>query len=259
MEGEFYYRLTLRSTFVLNTSVAGPFKSEGTMETKNPNQHSNKLPSAKVMVWDLPTRLFHWLLFVCVVFSFVTGNIGGNLMDDHMLSGYAILALLLFRLAWGFLGSPPSRFSNFVKGPAAVRSHLAGLFTKNDKLFLGHNPLGGWSILAMLLFLTVQVGTGLFATDDIFTQGPLHTWVSPATGHLLTSVHLINRLVLVVLITLHIFAILFYFFYKGENLLQPMITGMKSWQGPSGATGNRNLLAAVIFASAVLVVYLLVR
>lgn len=229
------------------------------METKNPSKTSNGGQSTKILVWDLPTRLFHWLLFLCVIVSFVTGNIGGNSMDDHMLSGYVILTLLLFRLAWGFVGSPLSRFSSFVKGPATVRAYAATLLKKDEKPFLGHNPLGGWSIVAMLLFLFVQVGTGLFASDDILTQGPLYAWVSQETSRLLTGVHLINRYVLLILIAVHVCAILFYYFYKGENLFQSMITGMKIGQGSAAAPPGRKLTAAAIFALAVILVYLLVR
>jgi cytochrome b len=229
------------------------------METKNPRKTSNNVQSTKILVWDLPTRLFHWLLFLGVVVSFVTGNIGGNSMEKHMLSGYAILALLLFRLAWGFVGSPSSRFSSFIKGPTTVGVYAANLFKKDEKPFLGHNPLGGWSILSMLLFLFVQVGSGLFASDDVLTQGPLYAGVSQETSRLLTGIHLINRYALVAIIAVHIFAILFHYFYKGENLLRSMITGMKMGQGTAEIHPGRNLTAAAIFALALILVYLLVR
>ena len=135
------------------------------------NTPSTKTPdgSRPVRVWDLPTRLFHWLLLFCVVMSFVTGNIGGNAMRYHMLSGYCILALLIFRLIWGFAGSRTSRFAAFVKGPASVLSYMAAVVKENAPRSLGHNPLGGWSVVAMLADLLVQVGTGLFAIDDILT------------------------------------------------------------------------------------------
>jgi cytochrome b len=215
--------------------------------------------SRPVRVWDLPTRLFHWLLLFCVVVSFVTGNIGGNAMRYHMLSGYCILALLIFRLIWGFAGSRTSRFAAFVKGPASVLSYMAAVFKENAPRSLGHNPLGGWSVVAMLADLLVQVGTGLFASDDILTEGPLYGWVGRDTANFLTGIHLANRFVLIALIAVHIFAVMFYLFVKRENLIRPMITGVKYWHTAAEPAAGRNLPAAVIFGLAAIAVYLLVR
>jgi len=225
------------------------------------NTPSTKTPddSRPVRVWDLPTRLFHWLLLLCVVISFVTGNIGGNAMRYHMLSGYCILALLIFRLIWGFAGSRTSRFSAFVKGPASVLAYMAAVFKENAPRSLGHNPLGGWSVVAMLADLLVQVGTGLFASDDILTEGPLYGWVSRDTANFLTGIHLANRFVLIALIAVHIFAVMFYLFVKRENLIRPMITGVKYWHTAAEPAAGRNLPAAVIFGLAAIAVYLLVR
>jgi len=230
------------------------------MENRKIDNYQKTGRSTRVLVWDLPTRLFHWLLLICVILSFVTGIIGGNLMEYHMLSGYAILVLLTFRLAWGLVGSRTARFSSFVKGPAAVLSHVGVLLQKKTETpYLGHNPLGGWSIVAMLLVLFVQVATGLFANDDILTEGPLYAWVTKETSNLLTWVHLINRFVLVALIAIHIFAVFFYFFFKHENLIGPMVTGVKPWHAAAENTAGSNLLATAIFGLAILVVYLLVH
>jgi len=230
------------------------------MENKKIDNHRQTKRSNPVLVWDLPTRLFHWLLLICVMLSFVAGNIGGNAMEYHLLSGYAILVLLIFRLAWGFVGSHTARFASFVKDPATVLSHVRVLLQKKTETpYLGHNPLGGWSIVAMLLVLFVQVATGLFANDDILTEGPLYVWVTKETSNLLTWVHLINRYVLVALIAIHIFAVFFYFFFKHENLVGPMITGIKRWHTAVESPPASNLLAAAIFGLAILAVYLLVH
>ena len=230
------------------------------MQNKKIDNYQKTERSHRVLVWDLPTRLFHWLLLICVILSFVTGNIGGNTMKYHLLSGYGILVLLIFRLAWGFVGSRTARFSSFVKGPATVFAYVAMLLQKKTETpYLGHNPLGGWSIVAMLLVLFVQVATGLFANDDILTEGPLYVWVTKETSNLLTWVHLINRFVLIALIAVHIFAVFFYFFFKHENLIGPMITGMKRWHAAAENPAGSNLLAAAIFGLAILVVYLLVH
>jgi cytochrome b len=230
------------------------------MENKKIDKFQETERSTPVLVWDLPTRLFQWLLLICVFLSFATGNIGGNVMEYHLLSGYAIFVLLIFRLAWGLVGSRTARFSSFVKGPATILAHVAVLLQKKTVTpYLGHNPLGGWSVVAMLLVLFVQVVTGLFANDDILTEGPLYVWVSKETSNMLTWVHLINRFVLVALIAIHIFAVFFYFFFKHENLIGPMITGRKRWYAAAENTAGSNLWAAAIFGLAILAVYILVH
>jgi cytochrome b len=176
--------------------------------------------SARVRVWDLPTRLFHWALALLVVFSFVTAKIGGALTEWHPRSGYAILTLLVFRLLWGFAGSRYARFASFVRGPAAVAAYL-----RTGISAAGHNPLGALSVVAMLAALLVQAGTGLFATDDIASEGPLFKHVSNAAGALLTRVHRFNEKVLIALVALHVGSIAYYFIVRRTNLVMPMLTG----------------------------------
>jgi len=191
------------------------------------------MPSTKkttAYVWDLPTRLFHWVLVILVSTSFITVNIGGNAMQYHVWSGETILALLLFRLIWGFIGSSTVRFAQFVRGPAAAWRYVRRLMGPDPERYLGHNPLGGWSIVAMLLALALQAATGLFATDDIATQGPFYSLVSEAIAGRLTALHRFNAGVIVALVALHILAVLFYLIVKQENLVTPMITGRKPWE-----------------------------
>jgi cytochrome b len=213
-----------------------------------------------VLVWDLPTRLFHWLLVIFVIISFVTAKIGGNMMQYHKLSGFAILVLVLFRLIWGIIGSRQSRFLTFVKAPFAVMRYAMTVLRRNSAHDLGHNPLGGWSIIAMLFILLLQAATGLFANDDIATEGPLYEWVSKATSDQLTRIHRLNQEVIIALVSIHVLAVLFYFFYQRENLIKPMITGGKRWIGPEPEpmTG-RTWIAAVITGLLGFAVYILVR
>lgn len=230
------------------------------MENTKPNQKKGAPSPEPVVVWDLPTRLFHWLLVLLVIISFVTAKMGGNAMQYHEWSGFAILALLLFRLAWGIVGSHESRFTTFVKGPAAVWRYAAKLLHRDSLRSLGHNPLGGWSILAMLLALLVQAGTGLFANDDIITEGPLYEWVSKETSDWLTRIHKVNQEGIILLVGVHVLAVLFYFFFKRENLIKPMITGVKPWSGADALPASgRTWIAAVIAGLAAAAVYLLVR
>src|SRR5210317_1533549 len=205
---------------------------------------------AAIPVWDFPTRLFHWVLVVLVAVSFTTGSFGGNAMQYHEWSGFAILIVLVFRLISGFVGSRASRFSDFVKGPAAVWRYASALVRGKSERYLGHNPLGGWSVLAMLLALLIQAATGLFANDDIITEGPLYLWVSKPVSDWLTGVHRLNRYLIMVLAATHVSAVLFYLWVKHENLIKPMITGIKHWPGgdpapPAGPVWLAAVIAAV--------------
>ena len=229
------------------------------MKKKVNTLSNNRHRPAAIPVWDLPTRLFHWLLVALVVVSFVTARIGGNAMPYHEWSGVTILALLVFRIIWGFVGSQPSRFRDFVKGPVAVWRYTKGIAKGNSVRYLGHNPLGGWSVLAMLLVVMLQACLGLFANDDIITEGPLFLWVSKATSDRLTRIHRINQYVIMGLTAIHILAVAFHFFIERENLLKPMITGTKPRIGDDSVPATApTWLAAVIAALTGCGVYLLV-
>lgn len=182
----------------------------------------------KVRIWDIPTRLFHWTLVLLLGVSFYTGLNGGIAeMDYHMLSGYAVLAILCFRIGWGFIGGKYARFTQFVKGPRAVYTSICQLFDRDTPGYPGHNPLGALSILAMLVILLVQAITGLFANDDILLEGPLVHMVSYETSRELTGIHKLNKWLIGGLIALHLAAIVFHRIVKGERLVLPMINGIK--------------------------------
>lgn len=193
-----------------------------------------KSATTKVRVWDLPTRLFHWALVVLLVFSFVTGQMGR--LEWHMVSGKLILALLLFRVIWGFVGGEHARFASFLRGPGETIGYLVATLRGATRRYLGHNPAGGWSAVAMLAVATVQGLSGLFATDDIYTDGPLKYLVSDATSARLTTIHKYAVDVLLALVALHVLAILYYLVVKKDNLAGAMVTGSKS-VGPSEAAG----------------------
>lgn len=182
----------------------------------------------EVPVWDLGVRFFHWALLILVVTSFVTVKIGGNALTYHAWSGYAILTLLLFRITWGFVGGTQARFISFIKGPAACIGYLKGMFKRDrHETTLGHNAVGGLSVLAMLLALLFQAVSGLFVNDDIAFEGPLYKWAGKELSDQLMSLHKLNEKVIIALVILHLSAIAFYFFYHRENLVKPMITGVK--------------------------------
>lgn len=174
-------------------------------------------------IWDLPTRLFHWLLVVCIAGAVICVNIGGDLMQWHAYFGYAALSLVLFRVLWGFIGPTHSRFTTFFPSPQRLIAFLRGKVGGG----LGHTPLGSLSVVALLLAVAIQASTGLFTDDDIAFQGPLAKHVSNATVSLLSSIHALNSTVLFGLIGLHLLAIGYHQWVKRESLLMPMIQGDK--------------------------------
>jgi cytochrome b len=211
--------------------------------------------TSRIRIWDLPTRLFHWALALCVVGLFVTGKLGGNYLEWHFLLGSAVFALLLFRLVWGFIGGRWSRFASFIYAPGTVWRYLRGQGDLSHEL--GHSPLGAGSVFAMLLVLAAQVGTGLFADDEIATVGPLAKFVATETSLQLTSYHrTVGEWLLIVLVSLHVAAIAFYRFARGRRLVGAMVHGDKlladaSLAAPTLAaadTAATRALAAVVLA-----------
>jgi cytochrome b len=173
----------------------------------------------KQPVWDLPIRLFHWLLAALIAFSW--WSVEYDHTSWHIWSGCGILTLLIFRLLWGLVGSSTARFSSFVRGPASVWAHLRGRWNG-----IGHTPLGALSVVALLLAISVQVGLGLFAEDeDGIFMGPLAKLVSSDTSDKVRDIHALWFYVVLGLIVLHVLAILYYRLFRGQKLTRPMITG----------------------------------
>ena len=218
--------------------------------------------TTKFYVWDIPVRLFHWSLVGLVALCWFSAEQGGNWMTVHLWSGYTVLALLLFRILWGLWGSTSARFTDFVCGPYRTWCYARDLLRLNPPFYIGHNPLGGWSVVFLLAALFIQASTGLFANDDIFIEGPLYNWVSKDTSDWLTKIHKLNFNGLLALIGLHLSAILFYRVVKRENLVLPMITGYKTVNDqktlPAYQTANLGLALFFLITSGI-AVYFLVR
>jgi cytochrome b len=224
---------------------------------------SSTAPAA-VRVWDLPTRLFHWLLVLAVIGLFVTGHVGGNAIAWHFRLGYLVMGLLVFRLVWGFVGGRWSRFASFVHGPGTVVRYLRGGQRPGEHLDVGHNPLGAGSVLALLALLAVQVGTGLISDDEIANQGPLNRYVETDTGLAAMAWHKgYGQWALVALVALHVAAIAYYLLVKKRNLVRPMIDGDKPLPATTPASsdglGARALALALAAASAALVAWVVNR
>lgn len=209
----------------------------------------NQADLRAVRVWDLPTRLFHWALVLCVLGAVLSAKIGGNAMVWHMRLGYAVLALLVFRLLWGLVGGRWSRFASFVPGPGRLLRYLSGRARPEDEV--GHNPLGAFSVLAMLAWLLLQVGSGLIADDEIAITGPLVRFVSSETSLAWTSHHKSwGQWGVYLLVGLHLAALLFYGLVKRRNLLKPMLGGDK--QLPASVPASRDTLGTRLLALALL-------
>ena len=205
--------------------------------------------TSPVRVWDIPTRLFHWLLFALVCFSWGAAEYGK--MDLHRLSGSILLGLVTFRLIWGMIGSNTARFGSFLRSPAQVIAYLRGPGGGPSKP--GHNPIGGYSVLAMLLLLLLQIGTGLFSVDiDGLESGPLSYLVSFDQGRTAAEIHGLSFTLLQIVVAIHVLAVLFYLVVRNRNLLTPMITGSDRQIGnPAGAlvpASWARLLVAVAIA-----------
>ncbi len=217
------------------------------------------MQTTPVRIWDLPTRLFHWLLVGGIGFSWFSAETGGNWMVWHERSGMFLLALVLFRIIWGFIGSDTARFSQFITSPAKAVQHLRELKNKSTAFHAGHNPLGAWMVVALLAVVLVQGVTGLFATDDIMTEGPLIGLVSGSTAESLTSIHHFTFNIILLLAAAHIAAVMFYRFYKRTNLIKTMVVGKADWPAeqpqPVGMVFKPAWLGLVVFSVTYALVY----
>lgn len=178
-----------------------------------------------VKVWDAPTRLFHWSIVGLVVTSYATAKLG--LIDWHFRSGYAILALVLFRIGWGLAGSDTARFASFLTGPRAALEHLRHAIRRHPDEPAGHNAAGGLMVAALLALLLFQTGSGLFANDGLFVEGPLADLAGPALSDRLTRWHELGFDLIAIAVAVHVLAVLLYGLVLRQNLVRPMLTGWK--------------------------------
>ena len=181
----------------------------------------------KILIWDFPTRLFHWLLVLNLGFQFVTAEILDDAMQWHFYGGYSLLSLLIFRVLWGVFGACYARFSEFLVGPKKALHYAKSLAFHDTPIHAGHNPMGALAIIFILGVLFLQTISGLFISDDIFHQGPYHSmaplWLQNTAnwlhGNLFNAVW--------VFLIFHLGAMLFYKLEKQQNLVAAMFTGYK--------------------------------
>ncbi|WP_062793099.1 cytochrome b/b6 domain-containing protein [Sphingobium herbicidovorans] len=211
--------------------------------------------AARLRIWDLPTRLFHWTLVPLLGLAWWSAE--ERMLDWHRLAGYSICALLLFRLIWGMVGSSTARFGLFVGGPATLFRYVRGhMFNRAAKPSAGHNPAGGWSVIAMIALLLAQVGLGFFSVDiDGMESGPFSYLVDFDTGRAAAEWHALFFNIILGLTALHIVAILFYLVHRRDNLVGPMISGSRIWTGERPnlrfASGWRALVIFLLVAGGI--------
>lgn len=217
----------------------------------------------RVKVWDLPTRLFHWLLVAILIFQYASAEIFDNAIQWHFYSGYFCLGLILFRIVWGLVGSYYARFSQFIVTPQHA---IAYMRAKNTKHYLGHNPAGAYSVILLLSLVLTQAVTGLFISDDIFSNAPYYDVLPKAWEDAANFIHHRGFNIILAAVALHIGAIAYYKIKHKQNLLSAMISGYKSVnhapvspneQKPVNASTNWFLFMICIAISAV-TVYLIV-
>jgi cytochrome b len=217
---------------------------------------ANAIRVRPVRVWDVPTRLFHWLTVVLVVGAWATERL--NWLNLHVRLGETLLALVLFRLMWGCVGSETARFRSFVASPAAAYRHLRHLLRREPDVQVGHNPAGGWMVLLLLALLLAETLSGLYLYNDIADEGPLSEIVPASIANAISVLHTYGWYVLLAAVALHLCAIAVYAIAKGHNLLRPMITGRKPLPSTIPAPARASpWLAALLFAVAATIVALL--
>lgn len=180
-----------------------------------------------VPVWDWPVRAVHWAIVVLVAILITTGLLGNELLVWHMRAGATLLALLLFRIIWGFVGSANARFASFIRGPGAIIAYLRSIVRPPHQLHATHNPIGGWMVIALLLAMLFQASTGLFTNDDILNDGPLVKLVSKDFSDWISSFHRRGWWVVAGLAVAHMLAVLSYYVFLHQDLIRPMVSGAK--------------------------------
>jgi cytochrome b len=209
-------------------------------------------------VWDIYTRLWHWLLVLGIFFQWLSGEVLDSQMQNHALMGYTLLGMMIFRLCWGLIGPEAVRFTRFVPSWTTLRSYI----TKSNKaIFVSHNPLGALAVLAFIVLITLQAASGFFMEDEIFFTGPLYNWLSASTTSLIAEMHEIAFTGILLLIAIHIFAVIYHRFKHEPFIVKAMVTGNKPLTNPFQPlpTVQLHIRAWLCIAVSIIIVWLLVN
>jgi cytochrome b len=200
----------------------------------------------KQLIWDLPLRLFHWLLVASLFAQWLTAEVLENATQWHAYIGYFTLGLILFRIIWGFIGTRYSKFSSFLGSPKAIFNYAKSIFSVKYQAHVGHNPLGGLLLPAVLGLVGLQAVSGLFVTDDIIFTGPYYTSVSSQIQEIMQTIHHNIFDWLLYLIGVHLLALLFYKYRLKQDLIRPMIDGKKALDKQDGIPHSQLLKAVIL-------------
>jgi cytochrome b len=220
-------------------------------------QSKSSSSTNQTLVWDLPIRIFHWLLVMLILSQWLTAEILEDAINWHVIGGYILLGLVFFRLLWGFIGTHYALFKNFLYPPKTIINYAASLPNRKSTAYAGHNPIGGLVVLLLLVLLLLMVISGLFMDDEIFTSGPYFGMASEYWQKMMSKIHHTAFDILSIVIALHIVAIIFYRLYKGQKLVSAMWHGYKNIE-ETGIKSQRIVIAIITAIIVGLAVYILV-
>ena len=219
-------------------------------------QNNNETRSMKKhLVWDIPTRLFHWLLVFSLLAQYATAKWLDGYMDWHFYIGYFTLGLILYRVVWGIVGTRHARFWSFFPTPSKIMSYGKTLFKRDSEMQAGHNPIGAIMVFVLLALVGTQAVSGLFVSDDVLHDGPYNGIEDQALVKTMSWLHHNVFDWLLIAIGLHVAAVLVYLWYKKQNLIQPMVTGKKPVDESHKITSSGLIRAAIVLAVVVASVY----
>jgi cytochrome b len=210
------------------------------------------------LVWDIPVRLFHWLLVLCLLGQWITAEILEDAMDIHFYIGYFTLGLIIFRLIWGLVGTKYAKFSSFIAGPKAMLTYLQLILSKQHNLSIGHNPVGGLILPAVLILVGLQAISGLFTSDDIVYSGPYYDSADAELQQWMQWLHHNIFNVLLAIIAVHLVAIGWYLIFLKHNLIRPMLDGKKAVALKEGIPHSQILKAILVMCLVAAFIYWLV-
>lgn len=209
-------------------------------------------------VWDIYTRLWHWLLAGGIFFQWLSGEVLDDQMQNHALMGYSLLGMMIFRLCWGFIGPESIRFSRFVPS----WSSLTGYLSKTDNaIYVSHNPLGALAVIAFIGLITLQALSGFFMEDEIFFTGPFYNWLSENTTAAIADIHDLAFTGILLLIAIHIIAVLYHRFKQEPFIVKAMVTGNKPLTNPFQplSTMQLNLRAWLCIGVSIIIIWSMVN
>jgi cytochrome b len=212
----------------------------------------------KALIWDIPTRLFHWLLAICIVAQWATAELADDLMNWHFYIGYFTLGLIIFRLVWGFIGPRHARFSQFLVSPTKSWHYFKNLLLRKEKSYPGHNPVGGLIVPVVIIVIGIQAISGLFATDDVLHSGPYMSSVGTDMQATLDWLHHKTFDLITVIIVVHLLALIWHKFVAKDHIIKAMLTGEKEAPIEDGITSSKILTAIILITVIAAVLYTLV-